>query len=45
MTMADRMIVMNGGVAEQIGKPLEVYGNPADGIRRRVHWLASYELP
>ena len=29
MTMADRMIVMNGGVADQIGRPLEVYGNPA----------------
>jgi sn-glycerol 3-phosphate transport system ATP-binding protein len=29
MTMADRMVVMNGGVADQIGAPLEVYGNPA----------------
>lgn len=29
MTMADRMIVMNGGAADQIGKPLEVYANPA----------------
>ena len=28
MTMADRMIVMNGGVAEQIGSPLEVYQAP-----------------
>ncbi len=28
MTMADRMIVMNAGVAEQIGKPLEVYETP-----------------
>lgn len=28
MTMADRMIVMNAGVAEQIGKPLEVYRQP-----------------
>lgn len=28
MTMADRMIVMNEGVAEQIGTPLEVYQNP-----------------
>jgi len=28
MTMADRMIVMNGGIAEQIGTPLEVYENP-----------------
>ncbi|MEM9341972.1 MAG: sn-glycerol-3-phosphate ABC transporter ATP-binding protein UgpC [Pseudomonadota bacterium] len=29
MTMADRMIVMNGGVAEQIGTPLEVYEAPS----------------
>ena len=28
MTMADRMIVMNAGVAEQIGTPLEVYESP-----------------
>ena len=29
MTMADRMIVMNGGYAEQIGTPLDVYEQPA----------------
>ncbi|EAR52106.1 SN-glycerol-3-phosphate ABC transporter, ATP-binding protein [Oceanicola granulosus HTCC2516] len=29
MTMADRMIVMNAGRAEQIGKPLDVYERPA----------------
>ncbi|MBW4709405.1 sn-glycerol-3-phosphate ABC transporter ATP-binding protein UgpC [Roseobacter sp. YSTF-M11] len=29
MTLADRMIVMNGGIADQIGAPLEVYANPA----------------
>ena len=28
MTMADRMIVMNDGVAEQIGSPLDVYRAP-----------------
>lgn len=28
MTMADRMIVMNAGVAEQIGTPLQVYEKP-----------------
>jgi sn-glycerol 3-phosphate transport system ATP-binding protein len=28
MTMADRMIVMNAGIAEQIGTPLEVYSKP-----------------
>lgn len=29
MTLADRMIVMNAGRADQIGAPLEVYANPA----------------
>jgi sn-glycerol 3-phosphate transport system ATP-binding protein len=29
MTLAHRMIVMNAGQAEQIGKPLEVYARPA----------------
>ncbi|MDE2789513.1 MAG: sn-glycerol-3-phosphate ABC transporter ATP-binding protein UgpC [Paracoccaceae bacterium] len=28
MTLADRMIVMNSGVTEQIGKPLDVYASP-----------------
>ncbi len=28
MTLADRMIVMNDGVADQIGAPLDVYANP-----------------
>jgi sn-glycerol 3-phosphate transport system ATP-binding protein len=29
MTLAQRMIVMNGGRAEQIGAPLEIYAKPA----------------
>ncbi|KZD12800.1 sn-glycerol-3-phosphate import ATP-binding protein UgpC [Oceanibaculum pacificum] len=29
MTMADRLVVMHNGVAEQIGTPLEVYERPA----------------
>ena len=29
MTLADRLVVMNGGYAEQIGTPLEVYATPA----------------
>src|SRR6186713_3203466 len=29
MTLADRMVVMNAGRAEQIGTPMEVYENPA----------------
>ena len=29
MTLADRMVVMNAGIAEQIGTPLDVYERPA----------------
>ncbi|MDP7523563.1 MAG: sn-glycerol-3-phosphate ABC transporter ATP-binding protein UgpC [Arenicellales bacterium] len=29
MTMADRLVVMNGGIAEQIGSPAQVYRQPA----------------
>jgi sn-glycerol 3-phosphate transport system ATP-binding protein len=29
MTLADRMIVMNAGMAEQIGRPIDVYEDPA----------------
>jgi sn-glycerol 3-phosphate transport system ATP-binding protein len=28
MTLADRVVVMNGGVAEQVGAPLDVYHDP-----------------
>lgn len=30
MTMADRIVVMNGGVVQQHGAPLELYDNPAN---------------
>jgi len=29
MTLADRLVVMNAGIAEQIGTPLELYARPA----------------
>ncbi|WP_417828638.1 sn-glycerol-3-phosphate import ATP-binding protein UgpC [Thalassospira sp.] len=29
MTLADRLIVMNGGIAEQIGTPIDIYEKPA----------------
>ena len=30
MTMADKIVVMNGGKMEQVGSPLELYDNPAN---------------
>ncbi len=30
MTMADRIVVMNGGIIEQMGTPLELYDRPAN---------------
>ena len=32
LTMADRIVVMNHGVIEQIGTPEEIYGNPASAF-------------
>jgi iron(III) transport system ATP-binding protein len=29
LTIADRVVVMNGGVIEQVGTPVEIYGDPA----------------
>ena len=29
MTLADRIVVMNGGVVEQVGRPLDLYNRPA----------------
>jgi len=29
LTLADRIVVMNDGIIEQIGSPTEIYGNPA----------------
>ncbi len=28
MTLADRIVVLNGGVVEQVGKPMDLYENP-----------------
>jgi len=29
LTIADRVVVMNGGIIEQVGPPTEIYGDPA----------------
>ena len=30
MTLADRIVIMHGGVVEQVGRPLELYAKPAN---------------
>ncbi|WP_256473323.1 MULTISPECIES: ABC transporter ATP-binding protein [unclassified Phyllobacterium] len=30
MTMADKIVVMHGGIVEQVGSPLDLYDNPAN---------------
>ena len=44
MTLADRIVVLNAGVVEQFGSPLELYHQPAEPVRRRLHRLAEDEL-
>ena len=44
MTLADRVVVMNHGIIEQVGTPQELYHSPQDALRRRLHRLAGHEL-
>ena len=44
MTMADRLIVLNGGVTEQIGTPMDIYNDPESQFVGSFYRLASHEL-
>ena len=44
MTLGDRVAVMRGGVLQQVGAPAELYEQPDEPFRRRVHRLAGDEL-
>ena len=37
LTMSDRIAVMSRGRVEQIGTPEEIYGQPVERLRRRLH--------
>ena len=45
MTMADKIVVLQGGVVEQAGTPLELYHHPEQPVRRRLHRQPQDELP
>ena len=44
MTLGDRVAVMRGGKLQQVGAPQELYHNPRQPVRRRLHRLAGHEL-
>ena len=44
MTLADRIVLMNGGEIEQSGSPLELYERPRDPLRRGLPRLAQDQL-
>ena len=45
MTLADMLVVMNGGPVEQIGAPLDIYEQAGDDLRRDLHRRAADEPP
>ena len=44
MTLGDRVVVMKDGLVQQVGEPLELYNQPGQQVRRRLHRLAGHEL-
>ena len=45
MTLGDRVAVMRGGIIQQVDSPKNLYEQPAQPVRGRVHRLAVDELP
>ena len=44
MTLGDRVAVMRAGILQQFDTPRELYDNPQQPLRRRLHRLAVHEL-
>ena len=43
MTLADKIVVLDRGVVQQVGAPLELYHHPQQPVRRGLHRLAQDE--
>ena len=44
MTLADRIVVLRDGRVEQVGAPMELYEQPGQPVRRRLHRQPEDEL-
>ena len=45
MTLGDRVAVLKRGILQQLATPRELYEQPGQPVRRRLHRLAADELP
>ena len=45
MTLGDRVVVMRGGIVQQVGSPTELYERADQPVRRRLHRQPVDELP
>ena len=45
MTLGDRVAVLKRGLLQQLATPRELYEQPRQPVRRRLHRLAADELP
>ena len=43
MTLATKIAVMKDGILQQVGTPSEIYNQPGQSVRRRLHGLAGDE--
>ena len=43
MTLGDRVAVMRKGYVQQVGTPKQLYNEPVQPVRRRLHRLAGHE--
>ena len=44
MTLADKIVVLNNGLVEQIDTPTELYNNPKTEFVGRLYWVSNYEF-
>ena len=44
LTLGDRVAVMRSGVLQQVGAPMELYNEPGEPVRGRLHRVALDEL-
>ena len=42
LSMSDTIVVMNDGIIQQIGTPMDIYNEPTKQICGKFHWGVKY---